>query len=258
MPNALITGGTRGIGLAISETLINAGYNLVIAARDQSRLDDVIKRLSTANSEVMIRGISCDVTQPSEVSVMVAEAVSILDSIDLLVNCAGRSGGGVTKSIKHDLWLSVIDTNLNSVFYVTKEILESDAMGLGGSIINIASTGGKQGVMYGAPYSAAKHGVVGFTKALGLELARDNAGITVNAICPGFVETEMAQTVRKNYAKIWEVSPEEAKSRIEARIPIGRYIEPEEVAGMVVYLASKQARGITAQAINICGGLGNY
>lgn len=258
MSTALITGGTRGIGLSITESLVNAGYDIVIVARDQERLDDVVGDLSKAYAGQTVSGISCDVTEPGEVKVMVAEAAEVLGSVDLLVNCAGRSGGGVTKDIERDLWLSVIDTNLNSVFYVTKEVLETGAMGEGGSIVNIASTGGKQGVMYGAPYSAAKHGVVGFTKALGLELARDNASITVNAVCPGFVETPMAEKVRSNYAKIWEVSPEEAKSRIEARIPIGRYIEPDEVAGMVLYLASKQARGITAQAMNVCGGLGNY
>ena len=138
-----------------------------------------------------------------------------------LVNCAGKSGGGVTKDISDELWLDVIGANLNSVF-VTRAALRSNALRRGGSIINIARAGGKQGVIHGAPYSAAKHGVVGFTKALGLELARDGADITVNAVCPGFVETEMAQKVRANYAKIWGTSPEEAKKRIEARVPIGR------------------------------------
>jgi ketoreductase len=144
------------------------------------------------------------------------------------------------------------------VFFVTREVLKSGTMKRGGSIINIASTGGKQGVVHGAPYSASKHGVIGFTKALGLELARDQADITVNAVCPGFVETEMAQQVRNNYAKLWDVTPDEVKRRIEARVPIGRYIEPDEVAAMVSYLASDHARGVTAQAMNVCGGLGNY
>lgn len=258
MPNAIVTGGTRGIGLSISESLANAGYDLTIVARDQDRIDAVVKRLSDKHPDQTVSGISCDVTQPQAVAGMVEQVKASVDTLDLLVNCAGRSGGGVTEKVENELWLSVIETNLNSVFYVTKEALKSRLISRGGSIINIASTGGKQGVMYGAPYSAAKHGVVGFTKALGIELARDNADITVNAVCPGFVETEMAETVRRNYARIWEVSPEEAKRRIEGRVPIGRYIEPDEVAGMVLYLASKQARGITAQAMNVCGGLGNY
>ncbi len=127
-----------------------------------------------------------------------------------------------------------------------------------GRIINIASTGGKQGVIHGAPYSASKHGVVGFTKSLGLELARNHSGITVNAVCPGFVESEMAQRVREKYSKLWNTDAEETRRRVEDRIPIGRYIEPKEVAGMVAYLASPIAQSITAQAINVCGGLGNY
>lgn len=258
MPVALVTGGSRGIGLAISESLLGAGYDLAIVARDRAQIDAAIGALSSAHPGRKVVGLSCDVTSPSAVADMMRDATDVLGTLDLLVNCAGRSGGGVTKNVETDLWLSVIETNLNSVFYVTKEALSSGAIGKGGSIVNIASTGGKQGVMYGAPYSAAKHGVVGFTKALGIELARDNAEITVNAVCPGFVETDMAANVRQNYARIWGVTPEEAKGRIVSRVPIGRYIEPDEVAGMVLYLASQQARGITAQAMNVCGGLGNY
>ncbi|MBB4266506.1 SDR family NAD(P)-dependent oxidoreductase [Roseospira visakhapatnamensis] len=256
MRNALITGGTRGIGKAIAARLVADGLNCVLVGRDQATLDAAVDDLSSP--AVTVVGIACDVTQPEQVTAMIESARAALGSIDVLVNCAGRSGGGVTKDLADELWRDVINTNLNSVFYVTKEVLRSQAMGAGGAVINIASTGGKQGVIHGAPYSASKHGVVGFTKALGLELARDGSDITVNAVCPGFVETEMAAQVRRNYAKIWEVTPEVAKSRIEARVPIGRYIEPIEVAAMVSYLASTQARGVTAQAMNVCGGLGNY
>ena len=144
------------------------------------------------------------------------------------------------------------------MFFVTRELLRLEMMPSGGRIINIASTGGKQGVIHGAPYCASKHGMVGFTKALGLELARNGSGITVNAVCPGFVETEMAERVREHYSKIWEVDLNEAKRRVEERIPVGRYIFPDEVAAMVSYVASPVASGVTAQAMNICGGLGNY
>jgi ketoreductase len=125
-----------------------------------------------------------------------------------------------------------------------------------GRIISIASTGGKQGVVHAAPYSASKHGVVGFTKALGLELAK--TGITVNAVCPGFVETPMAEQVREHYAAIWGVDEAEAHARITTRVPIGRYVEPAEVAAMVEYLIGPGAAAVTAQALNVCGGLGNY
>ena len=256
MRNAIVTGATRGIGKAIAAKLIADGFNCVIVGRDKERLAAAVEELKTEGRKVV--GIACDVTVPDQVADLVEAARKELESIDVLVNCAGRSGGGVTKNLADELWLDVINTNLNSVFFVTKAVLRSGAMGKGGAIINIASTGDKQGVIHGAPYSASKHGVVGFTKALGLELARDQSDITVNAVCPGFVETEMAAEVRENYGKLWGVSAAEVKTRIEARVPLGRYIEPDEVAAMVSYLTSDKARGITAQAMNVCGGLGNY
>jgi ketoreductase len=125
-----------------------------------------------------------------------------------------------------------------------------------GRIINIASTGGKQGVVFGAPYSASKHGVVGLTKAWGLELAK--TGVTVNAVCPGFVETPMAERVRDHYSNVWGVSTDEVFERVTTRVPMGRYVEPEEVSAMVGYLVGDGAAAVTAQALNVCGGLGNY
>jgi len=141
---------------------------------------------------------------------------------------------------------------------MTKRVLTDGGMlGLSrGRVINIASTGGKQGVVLGAPYSASKHGVVGFTKALGLELAK--TGITVNAVCPGYVETPMAHRVREIYAGIWDISEDEVLAKFNTKIPMGRYVDPEEVAAMVGYLASDEAAVVTAQAMNVCGGLGNY
>src|SRR5205823_3812148 len=161
--------------------------------------------------------------------------------VDVLVNNAGRSGGGVTADIGDDLWYDVIDTNLNSVFLVTREVLTSGKLRERGwgRIISIASTGGKQGVALGAPYSASKHGVVGFTKALGLELAK--TGITVNAVCPGYVETPLAQRVRQGYAAAWKTSEAEILQKFQAKIPLGRYSTPEEVAGLVGYLVTDTA-----------------
>jgi ketoreductase len=178
--------------------------------------------------------------------------------IDVLVNNAGRPGGGTTAEITDELWEAVIDTNLTGVFRVTREVLAAGGMRERptGRIINIASTAGKQGVVLGAPYSASKHGVVGFTKALGLELAK--TGITVNAVCPGYVETPMAQRVRQGYAAAWDTTEGHVQEQFEAKIPLGRYSTPEEVAALVGYLASEPAASITAQALNVCGGLGNF
>jgi ketoreductase len=205
-----------------------------------------------------VAGAACDVTAPDQIHDAVAAAASRWGAIDILVNAAGRNGGGETATITDDLWLDVLATNLTGVFRVTREVLTTGGMLANGygRIVNIASTGGKQGVALAAPYSASKHGVVGFTKAVGLELAK--TGITVNAVCPGYVETPMAVTVRQGYARYWGVTEEEVRTRFEAKIPIGRYVTPQEVAGMVGYLVSDAAGSVTAQAMNVCGGLGNY
>jgi ketoreductase len=185
-------------------------------------------------------------------------AVACYGPIDVLVNNAGRSGGGVTADVTDDLWFDIINTNLNSVFLMTREVLNAGGMlqKASGRIINIASTAGKQGVVFGAPYSASKHGVVGFTKALGNELGP--TGITVNAVCPGYVETPMAQAIRQRYASFYETSEETILQRFQAKIPLGRYSTPAEVAALVGYLIQPAAASITAQAINVCGGLGNF
>jgi ketoreductase len=253
---ALVTGATSGMGLEIARRLGGMGVRSYICSRRADAVAETVKSLQGDGFDV--DGQSADVAVPDQVRDLVARAVERFGPIDILINNAGRSGGGVTADIEDELWYEVINTNLNSVFLVTKEVLKAGGMLERGSgrIVNIASTGGKQGVVYGAPYSASKHGVVGFTKALGLELAA--TGITVNAVCPGFVETPMAERVREHYAGIWGVTEDEAHARISARVPIQRYVEPREVAAMVAYLIDEDSDAVTAQALNVCGGLGNY
>ncbi|MFD3523542.1 SDR family NAD(P)-dependent oxidoreductase [Streptomyces sp. NPDC058653] len=253
---ALITGGTRGIGLAVAESLAARGYPVVVCARDADAVRQTVKELTERGHRA--DGVVCDVTSTASVRAFVETAVDRFGPVEVLVNNAGRSGGGVTSQLDESLWQDVIDTNLTSVFLVTKEVLTTGGMTARGHgrIISIASTGGKQGVAFGAPYSASKHGVVGFTKALGLELAK--SGITVNAVCPGYVETPMAGNVRQHYANIWDIPEEEVLRRFEAKIPLGRYTQPREVAALVEYLVTDAAAAVTAQALNVCGGLGNY
>ncbi|RZU51634.1 ketoreductase [Krasilnikovia cinnamomea] len=253
---AVVTGATSGIGLAIAKLLADAGHRVYLGARDADRITHTVKELTDQGLEV--DGSPCDVGDPAQVRGFVEAAVRRFGTVDILVNNAGRSGGGVTADITDDLWLDVVNTNLNSVFFMTRDVLSVGGMREKpwGRIVNIASTAGKQGVVLGAPYSASKHGVVGFTKALGNELGK--TGITVNAVCPGYVETPMAQRVRQGYAAAWEISEEEVLERFQAKIPLGRYATPEEVAGMVGYLTSGAAASVTAQALNVCGGLGNF
>lgn len=253
---ALVTGATSGMGLEIATTLARQDIAVYLCSRRHDAVAATVKDLQDQGLDV--DGCSCDVRSLEQIQEYVRNGVERFGPVDILVNNAGRPGGGNTSLLDDELWCDVIDTNLTSVFRMTKEVLTTGGMldrGRG-RIINIASTGGKQGVIHAAPYSASKHGVVGFSKALGLELAK--TGITVNAVCPGFVETPMAQRVREHYGAIWGVDEEEAHARITARVPIGRYVEPYEVAAMVQYLIGPGAGAVTAQALNVCGGLGNY
>jgi ketoreductase len=253
---AVVTGATRGIGRSVAASLGALGHPVYLCARDEEALTQTVKELQ--ESGVAADGTVCDVTSAESVQRFVQSAVDRFGPVEVLVNNAGRSGGGVTAEIPDELWFDVINTNLNSVFLVTKQVLTTGRMRelKRARIVSIASTGGKQGVVFGAPYSASKHGVVGFTKALGLELAK--SGITVNAVCPGYVETPMAQRVRNGYAAAWHTTEDDVLGRFQAKIPLGRYSTPEEVAGMVGYLTSDPAASVTAQAINVCGGLGNF
>ncbi|MBB5802198.1 ketoreductase [Saccharothrix ecbatanensis] len=253
---ALVTGGSSGIGLAITRALADAGMRVFFCARDADTVAMTAEKLRGEGLEVS--GAPCDVRSVDQVRKLVATAVETYGPISVLVNNVGRTGGGVTADIPDETWDDVIETNLNSVFRVTREVLTAGGMRdrKSGRIINIASTAGKQGVVLGAPYSASKHGVVGFTKALGNELA--STGITVNAVCPGYVETPMAERVRAGYANAWGITEDQVLQRFQAKIPLGRYTTPEEVAGLAAYLASPTAASITSQALNVCGGLGNF
>jgi ketoreductase len=253
---ALVTGGTSGIGLAVTRRLASRGMRVFICARSAENVATVVKELRDQGLEV--DGTDGDVRSRESVERVVRSAVERYGPIDVLVNNAGRSGGGETAKIPDELWYDVIDTNINGVFLVTRAVLADGGIGAAGSgrIINIASTGGKQGVPLGAPYSASKSGVIGFTKALAKELAK--TGITVNAVCPGYVETPMAVRVRQAYAVTWNTTEDAVLAQFNDKIPLGRYATPDEVAGLVDYLLTDVAAAITAQALNVCGGLGSY
>ncbi len=251
---ALITGAGRGIGRSIALQLAKDGFFVVLVSRTVEQLAQVAHEISELKGESIY--FPCNVSRQEDVEEMIRKVMQQVSKIDVLVNCAGRSGGGRTAEMDDELWRDIINTNLNSVYYVTKAVLNKGNLDANSAIINIASTGGKQGVPLGAAYSASKAGVIGFSKALGKEIAKK--GITVNAVCPGFVESDMAQKVREASSKLLNIPVEEVKKKFESSIPLGRYIETDEVAGMVSYLASDKARGITIQAINVCGGLGIF
>jgi ketoreductase len=253
---ALITGATKGIGLAVTNRLAAAGHRVFVCSRNKDDVAELVDQLR--GTGYVADGLAADVTVADDVRDLVEAAVQRFGPIRVLVNNAGKNGGGVTAQLSDELWDDVLATNLTSVFRMSREVLARGGMtSVGnGRIINVASTAGKQGVMLAAPYCASKHGVIGFTKALAFELAE--AGITVNAVCPGYVETPMAQRVRQGYAAHWGISEEDVLKRFEAKIPLKRYSTPDEVAGLIEYLTTDVAASITAQALNVCGGLGNY
>jgi NAD(P)-dependent dehydrogenase (short-subunit alcohol dehydrogenase family) len=193
-----------------------------------------------------------DLRDKSEVQHAVTKVVADWGAIHILVNNAGISGLNLMDDADDIKWLDIIDTNLNGMYLITKAVLKHIPDASGGRIINISSVLGKFGVPGYTAYCTTKHGMIGFTRALALEVV--GRGITVNAICPGWVDTEMAALGIRETAALQGITPEEFKAQAIAAVPIRRFLDADEVAELVCYVASDAARGITGQALNICGG----
>ncbi len=247
---ALVTGAGRGIGRNIALALADSGADVVVTARSKDEIDrvaDEIKNLGR-NSLAFV----CDVTDPAQVTHMAEEVSASFGTIDILVNNAGS--GKSAKFLTHSdaLWHEMIAINLNSVYYVTKAFAPGMVQAKWGRIINIASIASKVGARYLVAYTATKHGVLGLTRALAAELVKD--GITVNAICPGYVDTPMTDGNIENMVSRTGMSAEKAREYLAQSSPQNRLIEADEVAALTIYLASEAARGINGQAINVDGG----
>lgn len=247
---ALITGGGKGIGEAIAVALAREGISVAVAARTEADVQRVASRIRDEGGEAI--GVVCDVTEPVSIAAAIARVQSELGTISILVNNAGASGSH--KFLDHDdaLWYRMMDANLNSVYYVTKAVVPMMVQAQWGRIINIASIASKVGGKYIAAYTAAKHGVLGLTRALAVEL--NPYHITVNAICPGYVNTPMTERSISNIAARTQMSEEQARRALEKTSPQDRLISAEEVAVVAVMLAGENAGGITGQAINVDGG----
>lgn len=245
---AFVTGASRGIGEAIARRFAAEGARTALAARDEAECLRIAEQIGKQGNEAA--AIGCDVTIPISVSNAIASVVAEWGRIDILVNNAGL--GGVTPLDDPDdsRWHSILATNLTAVFRVTREA--AAFLPQGGRILNISSVVGRFGVAGYAAYSATKHGIIGLTRTFALELALRQ--ITVNAICPGWVETDMAREGYRRIAGKAKVSESEAREMAARMAPLGRVLEPEEVAGLAAYLASDEARAITGQAIVIDGG----
>jgi acetoacetyl-CoA reductase len=233
---AVVTGGTRGIGAAISRALKAAGYNVAANYAGNEEAAQAFK----AESGIPVYKWDVSAYQSCVEGVKTVEAD--LGPVEVLVNNAGITRDSMFHRMKPEQWCDVVNTNLNSLFNMCRPVIEGMRERKFGRIINISSINGQKGQMGQANYSAAKAGELGFTKALAQESAR--AGITVNAICPGYIATEMVKAVPK----------EVLEKNILPQIPLGRLGEPEEVARCVVFLASDDAGLITGSTLSANGG----
>lgn len=247
---ALVTGASRGIGRAIALALADAGADVVVTARSVDDLEEVASEITVRGQRSLV--VPCDVTDKKQIRALADTVLNEFGGVDILVNNAGTSGSH--KFIDHpdDLWHHMLDLNLTSVYQVTKVFVPAMVAQEWGRIINIASIAGKTGAKYITAYTASKHGVLGLTRALAAELVGKN--ITVNAICPGYVNTPMTDTSVANIVDRTGMPAEKAREVLENMSPQKRLIAPEEVAALTVYLARDISYGITGQAINIDGG----
>ena len=233
---AFVTGGTRGIGLAIARALRGAGARVAVAGRDAERSRAVATELGDAV------GVSCDVADAAQVEAAIAEAERALGPIDILVNNAGLTRDNILLRLTEADWDAVLDANLKGAFHTTRTVIKGMMKRRSGRIINITSIVGLTGNKGQANYAASKAGLVGFTKSVAKEYA--SRGVLANCVAPGFIETDMTSGL-----------PDEARAALLQQIALGRLGRPEDVAGAVLFLASDLASYVTGQVLVIDGGM---
>jgi 3-hydroxybutyrate dehydrogenase len=244
---ALITGGGRGIGRAIALTFARHGARVTVAARTAEQVEQVAGEIGN-NAIALV----CDVSDPQSVTRMFGRMRERFGDADILVNNAGVAESATLVNTTDELWHRHLSINLSGTFYCTRAALPAMLKKAWGRVINVASIAGKTGAPYIAAYSASKHGVIGLTRSIALEIA--TTGVTVNAICPGYVDTEMVSRGVEQITKKTGRSAEEALDSLKKMSPQNRLVTPEEVAAIALLLASEEGRGINGQGINVDGG----
>ena len=236
----VVTGASRGLGKAIAEELAGGGAKVVVNySRSKEPAEEVVDRISQSGGEAI--AVQADVSDAEQAQKLIDQALERFNRVDVLINNAGINIDRTLRKLSVEDWDKVIQVDLNSAFYTVHAVLEHMTDQGGGKIINMSSFVGEAGNIGQANYSAAKAGLLGFTKTAAQELAR--FGITVNAICPGFIETDMVANI-----------PEEAQQKLRKQVPLGRFGKPEEVARAVRYLVV-DGDYITGQSIDINGGI---
>ena len=238
---ALVTGGSRGIGRAISLALAAAGATVVVNYRgNAAAADETVAAISAAGGKAI--AIQADVANGDDVKRLFSEVTSAYGRLDILVNNAGITRDTLMMRMKDEDWDAVLDTNLKSQFLTTRAAISTMVRARYGRIINITSVVGLMGNAGQANYAAAKAGIIGFTKSVAREIG--SRSITVNAVAPGFIDTELTAVLN-----------DEMREALKKQIPLGRLGSPEDVAGVVTFLASDQAAYITGQTFNCDGGM---
>lgn len=247
--HAVVTGGSRGIGLAVAQALLQQGAKVTVVARDGAGLKHAVSMLSGFGE---VHALQLDVTRPEAVPDAFQAALQHFGPIAILVNNAGQATTAPFMKTDVQLLESMISANLSSVLLCTQAALPGMIQLGWGRIVNVASTAGLTGYRYASAYCAAKHAVLGLTRALALELAKK--GVTVNAVCPGYTETDLVHEAVARIVKQTGRTPDEARDELAAYNPQGRLIQPREVAHAVAWLCMPGSSSVNGQAIAIDGG----